>query len=236
MWYCSPAVTVHYRRVLPTESGKEDGMSESTNGSNLGSGTVAGLMAFLDWVIKKNYGTPAAITPLKSASKQIFETVEDGGDYDQLDVRELDREEYLSRFQVANQATGRIRPESVRAYRNRFNRALDLYHDYLTTGGTPKLRSRSNAAVRIRTEKQERHAPVTTSHQQGPQESPATDISGAMISYPFPLESGEVANLRLPKRLESRDAARLTAFINALIFEPQKQLGAGRKPEGPEAT
>jgi hypothetical protein len=209
-------------------------MSESSNGTNLGSGTVAGLMAFLDWVVKKNFATPAAITPLKSASRQIFETVEDGGDYEQLDVRELDREEYLSRFQIANQASGRIRPESVRAYRNRFNRALDLYHDYLTTGGAPKLRSRGTTAVR--TEKQERPAPAKTSSQPATHEASAAESSGAMISYPFPLESGEVANLRLPKRLESRDAARLTAFINALIFEPQKQLGPGRTPKEPGRT
>jgi hypothetical protein len=209
-------------------------MSESINGTDLGSGTVASLMAFLDWVVKKNYATPAAITPLKSAARQVFETVEDGGDYDQLDVRELDRDDYFARFQVANQASGRIRPESVRAYRSRFNRALDLYHDYLTTGGKPKLRSRSNAPVR--TEKQERPASAATSSQPAAHEAQTTDISGAMISYPFPLESGEVANLRLPKRLDSRDAARLTAFINALIFEPQKQLSPGRNPEQPEAT
>jgi hypothetical protein len=55
-----------------------------------------------------------------------------------------------------------------------------------------------------------------------------------MISYPFPLEGGDVANLRLPKRLERRDAERLIAFINALSFEPQKPLGRG--PEHPETA
>jgi hypothetical protein len=55
-----------------------------------------------------------------------------------------------------------------------------------------------------------------------------------MISYPFPLESGEVANLRLPKRLERRDAARLTTFINALTFDAQKQLGTGTTVDDPE--
>ena len=53
-----------------------------------------------------------------------------------------------------------------------------------------------------------------------------TVVVSSMISFPFPLESGEVANLRLPKRLERRDASRLTAFINALTVdgEPPKQL------------
>ena len=206
-------------------------MSEN-NGGNLGSGTVAGLMAFLDWVVKKNYATPAAITPLKSAAKQVFTTVENDGDIDGVDVRSLDLDEYFSRFQVAMQASGRITPDSVRAYRNRFMRALELYNEYLATGGTPKLKSRSAAAVRFRKDK-EKVALRTSSPSLAPgaaavesAETPSTN----MISYPFPLESGEVANLRLPKRLDRGDAVRLNAFINALAFEPQKQLGTGRDP------
>ena len=211
---------------------KEDRIvPEGTNGANVGSGTVAGLLAFLDWVVKKNYATPAAITPLKSAAKQVFTTVEDG-EIDDVDVRSLDRDEYFSRFQVAMQASGRLTPESIRAYRARFTRALELYDDYLTTGGTPKIKSRSAAAPsRPRKEKAGSPAapapvPVT------PEAAPETTTN--MISYPFPLEGGDVANLRLPKRLERRDADRLIAFINALSFEPQKQLGRG--PGHPETA
>jgi hypothetical protein len=203
----------------------------SANGTNLGSGTVAGLLSFLDWVVKKNYATPASITPLKSAARQVFVTVEGDGEIDNVDVRELDREEYFSRFQVAMQASGRLTPESVRAYRNRFTRALDLYEVYLNTGDVPKLRSRSAAAVRVRKDKPTPIASPTPgpAASEAVPETPATNL----ISYPFPLESGEIATLRLPKRLERRDAERLTAFIEALIFEPQKQIGPGRDAERP---
>jgi hypothetical protein len=201
--------------------GKEVKMPNN-NGGNLGSGTVAGLMAFLDWVVRQNYATPSTITPLKSAAKQVFETVEGDGKIDGVDVRSLDVGEYFGRFQVAMKASGRINPDSVRAYRNRFGRALELYNDYLTTGDKPKLRSRTTSRPR-----RERAARPSPSPASGTAE-PAADVpSSNMISYPFPLESGEVANLRLPKRLERRDAARLTTFINALTFDPQKQLGTG---------
>ena len=207
-------------------------MSESTNGASLASGTFAGLMMFLDWVVKQKYATPAAISPLKSAARQVVQTVEGNGNIDGMDVQSLDVDEYFSRFQVAMKASGRVNPDSVRAYRSRFTRALDLYTDYLTTGAKPKLTSRSAAAVRTRKEKATTSAPNAASPKAGsatpePAEAPSTN----MISYPFPLENDEVANLRLPKKLGPRDAARLTAFITALTFEPPKQLGTGRDPQ-----
>jgi hypothetical protein len=197
----------------------------NNNGANIGSGTVAGLLAFLDWVVKKNYATPAAITPLKSAAKQVFETVE-SDNADDLDVRSLDLEEYFSRFQVAMAVTGRITPDSVRAYRVRFNRALAMYEEYLTTNSVPRLKARGSS--------KKPKAKVTTRNRHATPDVPATEpedvtvVVSSMISFPFPLENGEVANLRLPKRLERRDAARLTAFINALTVdsEPPKQLPA----------
>lgn len=200
----------------------------NTNAANIGSGTVAGLLAFLDWVVKKNYATPAAITPLKSAAKQVFETVEDG-QADDVDVRSLDIEDYFSRFQVAMAATGRITPDSVRAYRARFNRALAMYEEYLTTNQIPRLKTRGSGK-RPKAKPTTPSAPSATATTASEVDEPAVPAS-SMISFPFPLENGEVANLRLPKRLERRDAVRLTTFINALTIdgEPPRQL-----PPAPE--
>ena len=201
----------------------------NNNGANIGSGTVAGLLAFLDWVVKRNYATPAAITPLKSAAKQVFETVE-GDKADDLDVRSLDLEEYFSRFQVAMAATGRITPDSVRAYRVRFNRALAMYEEYLTTNSVPRLKTRGSGK-RAKAKVTTTAAGTATPPVSASEPEDVTVVASSMISFPFPLENGEVANLRLPKRLERRDASRLTAFINALTVdsEPPKQL-----PPAPE--
>jgi hypothetical protein len=199
-----------------------------TNGSSIvmGSGDVAGLMVFLDWLVQKHLATSATVAPLRSAAKQVFATV---GDANDIDVRTFNAEDYFARFQVAAQSNGRITPDSVRAYRNRFLRALKLYTDYLETGDTPKLTSRSAATVRTRREKQS--PPSANAKAESMLGSVATEqtetTSSNMISFPFPLESGDVANLRLPKRLEKRDATRLNAFINALVFEQPKQLNPG---------
>ena len=197
----------------------------SANGNNLGSGTAGGLLAFLDWVIAKKFATPAAISPLKSASRQVFITVEDSEEIDNVDVRSLDREDYFSRFQVAMQVTGRLTPESTRSYRARFNRALDMYEEYLTTGNAPRIATKAPVTPRPKKE-QVKSSNGSSPAIEVPTETPEP-VGSNMISYPFPLESGEVANLRLPKRLSTRDASRLNAFINALTFEEQKQLTRG---------
>jgi len=46
------------------------------------------------------------------------------------------------------------------------------------------------------------------------------ETSDGLISYPFPLQSGAIANLRLPVRLDRADAERLVAFIQTLVIEP----------------
>lgn len=210
-------------------------MGESRNGASLGAGNVEGLLTFLDWVVRKNLATAAAITPLKSASKQVFLTVENGGEIDGIDVRALDQEDYLSRFQIAAQGSGRFTPESIQAYQRRFARAVAMYNEYLETGTVTKIQPRAAGGSRVRKPagREAAAAPAQSAPADAvPARESGESPTGNMISYPFPLESGDVANLRLPKRLQRRDAERLNAFINALSFEPQKQIGAGAHEGG----
>lgn len=55
-----------------------------------------------------------------------------------------------------------------------------------------------------------------------------------LIDYPFPLVSGTLAYLRLPRRLEKADADRLGAFIRTLVLEPQRELAERAGFEGAE--
>lgn len=45
------------------------------------------------------------------------------------------------------------------------------------------------------------------------------EISHHIISYPFPLSTGEIAELILPERISAEDAERLVAFIQTLVVE-----------------
>jgi len=201
-------------------------------GGSMGSGTVGGLIAFCDYLIDKGIATASAITPLKSAVRQVFETVEGTDEIDEIDVRSLDVDEYLNRFQVKAMQTGRYKPESVTQYQKRFTRAMDYYSDYLTSGAVPKFKPRSVPSGR------KSRSPVASdgpspakASATEPVVEPVGEASGGMISYPFPLEVGSLANLRLPVRLSRTDAERLAAFIRTLVFEPQKEITASSESE-----
>jgi hypothetical protein len=107
-------------------------MPEGTNGSlAIQSGTAEGLLQFLDWVVAKGYGPATAAGPQKSAVKQVL-TVTEGDDFGSLDIRSLDLDDLLSRFEV--RALGDLKAESIGAYRNRFTRAVEAYREFLSSG------------------------------------------------------------------------------------------------------
>lgn len=201
----------------------------------MGSGTVDGLMAFFDFLIQKKIATASAVTPLRSAAKQVFEMVEGTDDIGEVDIRGLNIDEYLDRFQVGAIQTGRYKPESIQAYRKRFSRGIEYYRTYLTTGAVPKIGFRSSGA-RVAT-------PAARAKPSAPQSVPAGASSAAsadgvsagprQISYPFPLQAGGIATLHLPVRLEKADAERLATFIRTLVLEPQRELPA---PPGDDAS
>ena len=113
-------------------------MAEGTNGSLvIQSGTAEGLLQFLDWVVAKGYGPATAAGPQKSAVKQVL-TVTEGDDFGSLDVRNLDLDDLLSRFEV--RALGDLKAESIGSYRNRFTRAVEAYREFLISGKPPSYR------------------------------------------------------------------------------------------------
>jgi hypothetical protein len=210
---------------------KTNGATVPGKAADMGSGTAGGLMAFFDYLVDKGIATSAAITPLKSAARQIFEIVEGREDFDDMDVRSLDVDEYLDRFRVKAIGTGRYKPDSIASYRSRFARGIDYYKTYLQTGNVPKFKLRgapstpgpkrqtTNAVAKPASAASAAAAPV------GAAGSPGGGTG--LISYPFPLQAGGLAHLHLPLKLDRADAERMAAFIRTLVFEPQKSLNAG---------
>jgi hypothetical protein len=193
-------------------------MSESTAGINLSSGDVDGALGYFDYLVDKNLMTASAVSPVKSAFRQVFQTVERNGPIETIKVTDsFDPDEYFGRFEVAAKSSGRFAPDSIRAYRSRFIRGLNMYRNFLATGQAPKPSTRSTSP-RTRSAS----APSVTSSvssSDGNAVEVPVETGEAMVAYPFPLESGEMAHLRLPKHLGKRDAARISAFINSLVIE-----------------
>ncbi len=195
---------------------------------DIASGNVGGLLAFLDFMINKGYGTAGSINPWKSAVKQVFSTVE-GDDYEGFDVRTFDIDEYVERFQ--NRSIGKYSAESLRAYRQRSRKAVEAYRAYLADPNwrpAPSRASRpksSNGEPAKRT-KGEPKQEASNAHASPPQPS------STLIAYPFPLKSGQMAQLHLPTQgLDREDADRLTHFIRALVFDQPAQLNPGEQAD-----
>jgi hypothetical protein len=196
--------------------------NQEDRSKQINSGTAEGLLAYLDYLTDKGYASSAAVSPLRSAVRQIMSTVA-GDDYGNVDMRTLDVVDYLDRFDTL--ARGDYKAESLQSYRSRFRRALDYYEIFLTEGRPPSLRKSPTRRSPTESSKTKRK---TTSAGGGPQPvPPAPAVAPDLMDYPFPLREGGVAHLRLPKRLDRDDAERLAVFIRALVFDRQGELPPG---------
>lgn len=191
---------------------------------DIATGTASGLAAFLDFMIEKGYGTAGAINPWKSAARNVF-TVVEGEDYKEFDVRTFNVDEYLGRFE--NRSMGKYTADSLAAYRSRFRKAIDAYRSYLANPNwKPEVKPspRRPAGDNGSKAKGARADLGSVSASTAPAATPA---SPALIAYPFPLKSGQLAQLHLPTQLNREDAERLTHFIRALVFDLPRQLTPG---------
>jgi hypothetical protein len=191
----------------------------STTG--IGSGTAAGLLAFLDFLIEKGYATSAQVTPWKSAVRQVLSTLE-GEDFGSVPILMIDADEYMTRFE--NLVMGRYKHESLASYRSRFRRAIEAYRAYLDDKALPERLSPRSRPTR---ERASRAADPPRAPNRPNASTEAADPE-RLIEYPFPLRSGTMARLLLPRRLEKADAERLGMFIRALALELQAELPAAR--------
>ncbi|MGH2923107.1 MAG: hypothetical protein ACRDKH_03630 [Solirubrobacterales bacterium] len=189
----------------------------------IASGSAEGLMEFIDWLVEKGYATRAAVGPWKSASRQVFRIVE-GEPYGGLDVSSLDPDEYMDRFEKL--AAGQYKLESLASYRSRFRKAIEAYRGYLSEKKIPSFRvspTRKSRPKAKQSHKPARGSSLGRHPDTASTPERATSTAGlGLIEYPFPLNSGEVARLRLPAKLDAGDADRIAAFVQTLVFKPRK--------------
>jgi hypothetical protein len=198
--------------------------------AGIADGNVRGLLAFMDFMVEKGYGSAAAIGPWKSAARQVFERVEGEG-FEEADVRSLDIDEYIDRFE--NRSHGKYSANSLRAYRGRFRKAVEAYRSYLADPNwRPSLRASSRtSAVNGVAEKPTRGRSRTAEKPRDEQTALVPVATSSLIAYPFPLKSGQIAQLHLPTQLEHEDAERLIQFVRALVFDQPRQLAAGESDD-----
>jgi hypothetical protein len=183
------------------------------------SGTAEGLIAFLDWAARTGELSSNTAASYKTAITQVLEI--DGEAWSSTNIHELDVDRQLDRF--ARLRASRYNATSLRTYGNRFRAAVKNYLKYLEdptnfrTNQPPAPRTKSpekmpgTAPAKPR-DRATTGAPVPAA----PSKGEPTDL----IQYPFPLRSGVMVYLSLPRDLRRDECQRISAFVASLAIDP----------------
>lgn len=191
----------------------------------IGSGTAVGLMAFLDQMADKGWVSKGAIIALKTATRQVIMSV-DGEEWEKTDVRSLDINDYITRF--GNKTIGKYNSQSIDAYKRRLTRAIGWYEKFITNPGwVPNSGKNGKAApsnpTKTAPKKLGTGTPISSNSSgetgvEGEEPQPKLNTSN-LITYPFPLHSGEIAYFYLPASFSKVEAERMSSFLLALSLD-----------------
>ena len=189
---------------------------------DLMAGTGGALMAFLDYTSDKGLVHKETVKAIKVSVREILAQVQ-GPDWESQDVRGLDAEDVLQRFDT--RSAGKFSPKSLQSYHGRFRRALVMYSEYVQDPGgwRPAKQPRSSTGTARRRDPGQPSGQATPPQHQTPPGDDAVDRPD-MMTYPFPIRrDGTVlfARLILPHDLTAREAERIGEHIKTLVEEPE---------------
>lgn len=191
--------------------------------ADMQSKTVAGLMAYCDYLKDKGYAGQATTDSWKSAAKVVFETVE-GESYEALSLDGIDLDDYIGRFQTLGGS--KYRAETVARYKNRIRYALDAQAYYIEHRKPPEFRrgaAKHEAAERPAKRADSASARAATKQTNVKQMTPP---SAEFFEFTYPLSPGRIVRMELPYAMSKREVDRLCTVLQTL--EEQPQLPPGR--------
>jgi len=193
-------------------------------GAAIDNRTVAGLMAYCDWLKDKGYAGAAATDAWKSAAKVVFETVE-GEAYDALSLDGIDLDDYVRRFQTLGGA--KYRAETVARYRNRIRAAMDAQAYYAEHGKPPSLKKGTPKPKQDAEAQQPKEAGKAAPSRSATANTNVSKMPAPpdFFEFNYPLSPGRMVYMRLPMQMTKREIDRLCVVIQTL--EEQRQLPPG---------
>ncbi len=185
-------------------------------------GTGTGLLEFLDYVKAKGMLAGSTADAYKSACMRVLGIDEN---WTSTDVRSLDVELQMGRYIRRRGASAK--PASLTTYGQRVRAAIELYRTFLDNpagfrGSTAKQRSSSSStrSTGLRsTERTEKLEAKGGSETRDSTRNPPLEFGSSLVTYPFPLRSGAMAYLQLPRHLAGSDVRRLCAFLSSLAID-----------------
>ncbi len=189
-------------------------------------GTGAGMIAFLDHLIKRNEVPKETGVALRTGCRRVLEVEDDPG---AVDIQALDVDGILQRYR--NKYRGEVAERTLNNYDQRFRSTVEMYRKWLVDDPSwrPRSRSGSNksaatpatkATNRTRAPRSGHVEEATLGHKEPEAQLPRSEVPRqGMITYPFPIRPGVQGSITLPDDLTPREAKRISAFITTLAFE-----------------
>lgn len=194
----------------------------------IGTGTALGLIEYLDQLIEKGRATKGSIKPLKTAVRQVLSTVEGEEHWKDVNIRDIDTDDYISRFK--NIALTKYNEASYVAYLSRLNKAKKWYVMSLQNPGWIP----SNSISSLKKVSKVANTLITKTETNNFIDAEKVDIDKTaafettinfnqkdLVSYPFPLRTGKMVYLYLPTDLTSIETKRLNKFVESLSIDGQ---------------
>jgi hypothetical protein len=182
------------------------------------SGTAEGLIAFLEWAARTGELSPNTAASYKTAVTQVLEI--DGDAWSSTNIQELSVDRQLDRF--ARLRASRYNATSLRTYGNRFRAAIKNYLNFLEDptnvrrNQPPVSRAKNPEKGGTTPAKPRDRATRANPAPSAPSKGEPTDL----IQYPFPLRSGVMVYLSLPRDLRRDESQRIAAFVASLAIDP----------------
>ncbi len=174
--------------------------------------TGKALVDHWEWAASKGIMNKNTAMGLRTACVQVLSVVDD---WESVDIRNLDIEETLTRFQ--NLRSKQFKPQVLEEYKRRFRQAVSSFLEYLEDPGNwnPTTRKPTGRAPRSDRETSRTQEPAALSGRELP--------SAGLVEYPFPLREDQNVRLVLPRDLKKSEVKRLAAFMNTLAVDYEEQ-------------
>jgi len=161
------------------------------------------------WAAEKGLMNPNTANALRAACSTVLGVLED---WESLDVRELDLDAALNRFE--NLRKQHLNPQTLETYKGRFKRAVDSFLSYHEAPSSWRPLSQE------RSEKSEQNWGTkrpSEDDQQGSFSEQGQSVK--LVAYPYPLRSDMIVRLILPRDLNVAEVKRLTKFLESLAVD-----------------
>lgn len=201
-------------------------LTEMEESASPSAGTGAGMIAFLNFLIRKNEMVEATAVALRTGCRKVLDTEDDWAN---TDIRTLDVDGLITRFR--NKSRGDLADRSVSNYEQRFRSTVEMYRKWLEDDPTwrPSARTRSTAAAVKRSSAGSNGSKQAAEKVPTPELAPdavAPPVAG-MVTYPLPIRPGVQGRLVLPEDLTAKEAKRIANFVSALAFDEQLAITSG---------